>query len=291
MGDKSKIEWTGATFNPWWGCTEVSSEERGGGGCDNCYARDLATRWGYCWGHNAQRRYFDDKHWNEPRRWNRRAKTIGKRMKVFCGSMCDILDNEVEQKHRDRLWELALECDYLDWLMLTKRIGNAPAMYPGGWIENCFPCHIWPGITVVNQVEGDRDIGKLLKLRASIRWISVEPLLGSLDLTGWFYSDEPGGIASNKPEWVIVGGESGPHARPLRPKWARSIRDQCQAAGVPFFFKQWGEWVQSNAEVRNCSTDRIEIGGVVVSRVGKKAAGRLLDGQEWNEYPRVKTDA
>jgi protein gp37 len=267
MGEVSRIGWTDGTFNPWWGCTEVSREETGGGGCDNCYAREFAKRYGWPWGQGAPRRFFGDKHWLEPVKWNRKAKEAGKRMKVFCASMADILDNEFDQAHRERLWALSQECDWIDWQFLTKRIGNAKAMFPAEWVRNGFPKNIWMGITVVNQEEADRDIGKLLELAARVRWISAEPLLGPVDFTklptsnrighrdalrGLFKSmpanvmsrDKVVGSAlidvdvGGKIDWVVVGGESGVKPRDFQISWLDRIVNDCRAAGVSVYVKQ-----------------------------------------------------
>lgn len=236
MGENSKISWTDNTWNPWWGCTEV------GPGCDNCYARGLANRYGYGWGHGVPRRYFADKHWNEPRRWNRRAREAGKRVKVFCSSMADIFDNEVEQVHRERLWELIAECNSLNWLLLTKRIGNAGKMLPRRWIRDGIPTNAWLGITVVDQEEADRDIPKLLDFYGLL-WLSIEPQLAPIALRGAQLGDS-GETPGYEPSinWVVCGGESGSEnrVRPFHAEWARDLKEQCRIAKVPFFMKQMG---------------------------------------------------
>lgn len=235
MGEISKISWTDGTFNIAWGCTEV------GPGCDSCYAREHAARFGWKWGHGAERRYFSDKHWNDPIRWNKKAEKAGKRMKVFCSSMADIFDNEIDQGVRDRLWTLIDETPWIDWQLLTKRIGNAPSMFPSRWLERGAPPSVWLGITVVNQEEVDRDLSKLARFvgRFKILWLSIEPQLGDIDLATWLFS-----MMSDKQcaiNWVVDGGESdASHARQFKLEWARSLRDQCAAAGVAFFMKQLG---------------------------------------------------
>ena len=234
MGEVTRIGWTDGTFNGWWGCTKV------GPGCDFCYAERDAKRYGYSWGQGALRRFFSEKHWNEPLRWNRKAKEAGKRMKVFCASMADILDNEVEQKHRDRLWALSQECDWIDWQFLTKRIGNAKKMFPREWTRGEFPKNIWLGATVVTQAEADRDVPKLLALNAAIRWLSIEPLIAPvklkqawLDLQGKNEFDILPGI-----DWVIVGGESGVKPRPFELSWMEEIIRACKSCCVAVFVKQ-----------------------------------------------------
>jgi protein gp37 len=207
------------------------------------------------------------------------------------------------------------ECALRDCLLLTKRIGNAPKMLPMDWGTG-LP-NVWLGISVVNQEGADRDIRKLLATPARVRFLSMEPLLGLVDLTkeeGWLqvylinaYGDgKAGDVWEDGIDWVIVGGESGPGARPMHHDWVRSIRDQCVAAGVPFHFKQWGEWqITYDRDVddpdwRPCPKSEVDRerclnleGGnafhgdrvCLARRVGKKAAGRQLDGREWNELP------
>jgi protein gp37 len=217
MGENSAIEWTHNTFNPWWGCTEVSPA------CEHCYARTLAQRFGQWWGVDAPRRFFGSKHWAEPLRWQKRCEHLDIRERVFCASMADVFDNHPSVLDaRQQLWWLIRSTPRLDWLLLTKRIGTAEAMLPED-----IRAQVWVGATVVTRDEYARDVPKLQRLDVGTRFLSIEPLiepLGDIDLTGI--------------HWVIVGGESGRQARPLRQWWVQSIRDQCQAAGVAFFFKQ-----------------------------------------------------
>lgn len=302
MAIETGIEWCRSTFNPWWGCTKVSP------GCDNCYAERDAHRFRTGWGPDAERRTFGDKHWNEPRKWNEKARKEQEadpkaQWRVFCASMGDVFDNAVPQEHRDRLWALIRETPHLTWLVLTKRIGNAAKMLPADWGFG-YP-NVWLGASIVNQDEADRDIPKLLDTPARIRFLSMEPLLGPVDLrfTNGLVHDCD--AADYLVDWVIVGGESGPNARPMHPDWARSLRDQCAADGVPFLFKQWGEWVDADNGPENDSAyeakpecwAHIEGGhhdgamGVdffntyPMYRVGKKAAGRRLDGLIHDGYP------
>jgi len=221
MGQKTEIPWTHATFNPWWGCAKVSPA------CDGCYAERWARRFGVRWGHGQARRYFGEKHWDEPRRWNAKCARQGTTKRVFCASMADVFDTGVEQSHRERLWTLIQETPSLTWLLLTKRIGNVAKMLPRDW-GNGYP-NVWLGSTVVNQQEIDRDIPKLGATPARIRFLSMEPLLEAVEI-------QSGGI-----DWVIVGGESGHSARSMSIDWVRSLRDQCQAAGIRFFVKQLSE--------------------------------------------------
>jgi protein gp37 len=296
----SKIEWTDFTFNPWWGCIRVSP------GCENCYAETMAKRYGHqVWGpaKTTDRRFFGDQHWSEPLRWNREAEAAGERRRVFCASMADVFEtNPVLIEPRARLWELIRATPWLDWLLLTKRPQNFAEMLPAEWLAS--PAHnVWLGTSVENQRAADERIPLLLQTPAAVRFLSCEPLLGPVDLRSWLpYYTACGASRDEKTQaalddlfraavrymggstlhWVIAGGESGPKARPMHPDWARSLRDQCQAAGVAFHFKQWGEYGPT-PEPR-----LLTIGGddvVGMARVGKHAAGRTLDGRTWDEFP------
>ena len=324
MAENTKIEWANHTFNPWIGCTKV------GPGCDNCYAEaDFDKRRHVVqWGPNKPRKRTAPSTWAAPLRWNREAAASGVRHRVFCASLADVFDNEVPVQWRISLMALILQTPHLDWLLLTKRIGNAAEMLDVAfraahaqretWANN-IPANVWIGATITSQSEADRDIPKLLDVPATKRFLSMEPLLGPVDLTNVAPPTTEGqtwhGIDSITPanrelrgciDWVIVGGESGPNARPMHPKWARSLRDQCQAAGVPFLFKQWGEWVDADNgpdddlayEGKSDCWAHIEGGrhsgemGVdffntyPMYRVGKKAAGRLLDGRQHDGFPK-----
>lgn len=273
MSANTSIEWCDATFNPWMGCTKISP------GCDNCYAATLGRRFGVTWGSGAPRYEFGDKHWDEPRKWNRRAERKGRTIRVFCASMADVFDSDVPQAWRDRLFALIRETPHLTWLLLTKRIGNAARLLPADWGDGY--ANVQLGATIVNQGEADRDVIKLLRTKARVRFVSIEPMLGPVRLwllgAGDYEESHVGAEVyalsgrraipdcdweGTKLDWVICGGESGRGARPMHPDWARSLRDQCADADVPFFFKQWGG-------------------------VDKKAAGRLLDGVRHHAFPRV----
>lgn len=305
MTANTKIEWADHTFNPWIGCTRVSLTCSGGGGCDNCYAavntaaRALKVKWGA--GEPRHRTSVDN--WQEPLRWEAKAERFleanGRRQRVFCASLADVFDNEVDAQWRADLLTLIHHTPSLDWLLLTKRIGNAAAMLDvatsGRWKEAPLP-NVWLGATVVNQKEADRDIPKLLAAPAGTRFLSIEPMLGPVDLRGMFdmqrscfYSAlERGSLVPQRVDWVIAGGESGPHARPVHPDWLRSLQAQCFDAGVPFLFKQWGEWAPPEAipqELWSPIHDYVD--DAYVMRAGKKATGRTLDGVEHNGFPEV----
>lgn len=348
MSENTKIEWADHTFNPWEGCQKV------GPGCDNCYAEARNARFAggqaINWGPGAPRRRTSAANWRKPLMWNAQryvqCAACGYRCdlrdfhgvagpvdwtmcpacscqdfhdvraRVFCASLADVFDNQVDPKWRADLFALIGECRNLDWLVLTKRIGNVRGMIQEAArttlclnrpFSTALPDNVWLGATIVNQAEADRDIPKLLELSAAKRFLSMEPLLGPVDLTPAYLpcpnshdivmDPETGseeccrrcdytGISDEMGiDWVIVGGESGPNARPMHPDWARSLRDQCHAAGVPFLFKQWGEYLPS---LQDGEPDRavIEINASdAPMRVGKKAAGRRIDGREWNEVP------
>lgn len=289
MAENSAIEWTDHTFNPWVGCTKVSPA------CDHCYAETWAKRTGqpHLWA--GERRRTTASNWQQPHIWNRRAAAAGRRERVFCASLADVFDNQVPERWRDDLWHLIDQTPNLDWLLLTKRPQNIAKMLPTpaigakpwgtGWPN------VWLGTTAENQEEADRRIPHLLAVPAAIRFLSCEPLLGLIDLramdidgdtellplgAGWLGRLEPGEQEEARINWIIAGGESGPGARPMHPDWARALRNQCADAMVPFFFKQWGEWEPGDGDTAR---------GQQFYKVGKKAAGRLLDGREHNGVP------
>lgn len=250
---QTKIEWAHYSWNPWWGCTKVSP------GCDNCYAEAWARRFSVRWGAGQERRLASERTWNEPMKWNANAQRDGVRRRVFCASMADVFDNDGERLNaaRDWLWELIEETPHLDWLLLTKRIGNAVGMLPPRWLQQP-PANMWLGATIVNQEEADRDIPKLLSAPARVRFLSCEPLLEDLDLSNHIYGpDEPCESCPkdidcdcyfstrrelNLPaiDWIIVGGESGSQARPFTLGFAKEIVRQCKYASIPVFIKQLG---------------------------------------------------
>lgn len=222
MGTDTKIEWAHHTFNPWSGCEKVSA------GCANCYAAALppGMRRGAEWGKDRPRVVASESYWRQPLTWNRAAAKAGERHRVFCASTADVFEaNEELDDDRARLFFLIKVTPHLDWLLLTKR----PEYAVEWWRRQtgqAWPANAWIGTSVEDQAAADARIPHLLKLPARVRFLSMEPLLGAVapDLTGI--------------SWVIVGGESGRRARPMHPEWARSLRDQCTAAGVAFFMKQ-----------------------------------------------------
>lgn len=225
MGDRTGIEWTNSTWNPWVGCTKISAA------CDHCYAETWAKRAGSPKLWHGERRRTSVANWQKPIKWNREAASEGRRHRVFCASLADFFDNQVPPRWRDDAWHRIDQTPNLDWQLLTKRPENIRKMLPTsdigapewgvGWRN------VWLGTTVENRATLRRaDV--LRGIPAAVRFLSVEPLLeylGDVDLAGI--------------SWVICGGESGAHARDNNFEAnARGLLNQCKAAGVPFFGKQ-----------------------------------------------------
>lgn len=243
MGAYSKIEWTTHTFNPWWGCTKVSD------GCKFCYAEALSKRYGHSfWGPLADRRLMSDQHWRQPQQWNAEAARAGERYRVFCASMADVFDERAPAGQLERLWDVIRATPYLDWQLLTKRPHRIAESLPGDWGDGYE--NVWLGTSVEDSKVLHR-IDHLIETPAVVHFLSVEPLIGPI-----------GRLPLGDIEWVIVGGESGPKARPIEIEWVRDIQRQCAEAEqeVAFFFKQWGG-------------------------VNKKKAGRELDGTTFDALP------
>lgn len=306
---KTKIEWADFTFNPWWGCVKVSD------GCKHCYAETFAKRTGNkVWGVNAERRFFGDKHWDQPYKWNTGAQKNGERARVFCASMADVFEDRPDlHAPRFRLGKLIMDTPWLDWLVLTKRPENiVRLMAEDHWTPtyggNDYLPNVWLGTSVENQGQADKRIPELLGVPAAVRFLSCEPLLGPIDFDDRpiddTANDEFGGWSMLELgiHWVIAGGESGPGSRPMHFEWLVSIKRQCEASGVPFLFKQWGDWIGVDHEafgklsgsvhgVRSDGTfwnefpDDENADSLTMKRVGKKAAGRKLFGQTWDGYP------
>lgn len=330
MSDYTRIEWADHTWNPWEGCQKV------GLGCDHCYAEARNARFAggtaINWGPGAPRRRTSAANWRKPLLWDARhaafAAVHGRRQRVFCASLADMFDNAVPLEWFVDVLEVWRRTPNLDKLVLSKRIGNAThrleaaldhllargdrdssstAQWLASWLEGNAPADIWLGATVVNQCEADRDIPKLMRVPATMRFLSMEPLLGHVDV--FSVAGAPTMI-----DWVIAGGESGPGARPMHPDWPRSLRDQCAAAGVPFLFKQHGEWATGSGdfgagryETAAVARDgRVVHGGFdaagypagasradgwsMIHRAGKRHAGRLLDGVQHDEFPISSAD-
>jgi protein gp37 len=384
MGDKSKIEWTEATWNPTVGCSVISP------GCTNCYAMKMAARleamatadrprWTPAHRNGQKLAHYAD----TTKRVNGNAVWTGKLAlapddillkplswkrprRIFVNSMSDLFHESVPDEWIDRVFAVMALAPQHTFQVLTKRAERMRAYLGGPWIgvdpvgarvadatwslvpfaalpEGCnvsgehpigplingqpefgwrrylklYHPHllpnVWLGVSAEDQTRADERIPHLLETPAAVRFVSAEPLLGAIELT--HMRDDRG----HPVDWIIVGGESGPNARPMHPDWARSIRDQCQAAGVPFFFKQWGEYLPVGQHLSGCGKvhgatavkpGRMKLhyagtpqqspkhafaehgvefnstaDGRLTFRVGKRAAGRLLDGREHNEMP------
>jgi protein gp37 len=220
MGENSAISWTDHTFNPWIGCTKVSP------GCDHCYAEADFDRRKHRvkWGAGNPRSRTSKGYWRQPFGWNREAAKTGYSPLVFCASLADVFDNEVDPQWRVEAWDVIRRTPNLRWMLLTKRIGNVPKMVPADWPF----AHVDIMATIVNQEEWHRDWPKLAAVPAPWRGVSMERMLGPVDIGG------------ARPDWIITGGKSGYGHRPIELTWVRSTRDQCTRNGVAFHHKQWG---------------------------------------------------
>lgn len=301
VAETSEISWTDATFNAWIGCSHA------GPGCDFCYAeRDNGRRhWVEAWGPGVPRKRTSAENWKQPLRWNAAAGDFfiahKRKRRVFAASLADIFDNEVDPAWRADFWALVKATPNLQWLIVTKRIGNARRMLPADWgagYDNVVLI-----ATVVDQGELDRDGRKLELTPARWRGISVEPMLGPMIL----------GEAVAWLDWVICGGESDGKAkdkpktwtaRPMFPTWPVKLAAECQAAGVAFHFKQWGEWGPDQFDNENfrpiwvaedgrgtydgAGADLISGTGTtwtIATRYGKARNGRTLLGATFDGFP------
>lgn len=252
MGEHTAISWTDHTFNAWWGCWKIADE------CKNCYADATAARYapGH-WGRTEPRRFFGDKHWNEPRKWNRNALRDGVRRRVFVGSMMDWAEihpvaeiNAQMDAARDRLFAMIKECTALDWLLLTKRVSDAAVHLPWMAPEVIGPFgavqigepwpHIWLMTTAGTRKAVRENVPLLRMIPAAVRGISCEPLLEDISREEWDCALDVGG-GGGPIHWLIVGNESGPKRRPAEEQWVRTARDAAEAHDVAFHYKQWVE--------------------------------------------------
>lgn len=323
---KNGIEWCDETWNPLRGCSRISD------GCRNCYAETVAGRFsepgmpyeglitktpkGPTW--NGTIKLVPEK-LKEPLRWQRPRR-------VFVNSMSDLFHENVPDDYIHRIFMIMALCPQHTFQVLTKRAERMLKYITGDYHSKTAPWplqNVWLGVSVENQEAANERIPLLLQTPAAIRWISAEPLLGPIDLSSidvsgehevlplgaaWLDRLEPGESEDSRIDWVVVGGESGSNARPMHPDWARALRDQCRAAGIPFLFKQWGEyvsiydrqkddpdWRQCGEIERNNQPGRwLNLAGGhgfhganvhFIKKVGKKRAGRILDGSTWDEYP------
>ena len=297
MGRDSKIEWTTHTFNPWIGCTKVSP------GCAHCYAEArMDHRFGQVkWGQGQERKRTSTANWKLPVRWNREAEGAAGRPRVFCASLADVFDPDVPTAWRAELLTLIDDTPNLDWLLLTKRPELVRDLLiessNGNMVDFRHMPNVWLGTTVEDARRGAERIPHLVAIEARVRFLSCEPMLEHIGLDVLCFNGADSFGAMPGIHWVIAGGESGPGARPMHPDWARSLRDQCAKARVPFLFKQWGEWSPEGRNVRGDGSaitrdaavlhggDWYLPDGTVLNRVGKLAAGRHLDGILHDGYP------
>ena len=288
MGDKSMIEWTEATWNPVTGCTKVSQ------GCKNCYAERVFPRAYGVHVKDATPRKFTEvrchpDRLDQPLRW-RRAR------RIFVNSMSDLFHEDVPDQFIRDVFERMCRASHHHFQVLTKRPERMRQCRAGVAV---LP-NVWLGVSVEDQKTLMERLPHLMATPAAVRFVSYEPALGPVNFAPWLkpvscVSPDPHG-RDQRIDWIIAGGESGPRARPSHPDWFRAVRDQCQAAGVPFFFKQWGEytpngrgpvwrWIKADELASDGLWAKDAPGVIPVWRVGKKAAGRLLDGCEYSEYP------
>lgn len=341
MSDNTKIEWCEATWNPVTGCTKVSP------GCDHCYAETFAERWRGTPGHHFEQGFdltLRAERLDQPLRWKRPRR-------IFVNSMSDLFHDDIPDEYIAHVFAIMALAESHTFQVLTKRHGRMRSLLRDEkfaeevqryavpqarlhglnttWAERTtdprngpLP-NVWLGVSVENQKWADIRVPALLGTPAAVRWLSCEPLLGPIDLTNCagvsaitkdWAGDAKNGTGAPHPfvDWVVVGGESGRSARPMHPDWARSLRDQCTAEGVPFLFKQHGEYVDpefiETAGWDDRSFDEAGVtiwpdghaaagpaygtlldGSALLWRVGKKRAGRVLDGRTWDEYPAVST--
>lgn len=239
MSDRSQIEWTDATWNPVRGCVKISP------GCKHCYAETFAERFRGVPGHPYEygfdvrlvpQKLDDPLEWKSPRR-------------IFVNSMSDLFQDDVPDDYIEMVASIMVRAKWHTYQVLTKRADRMAELLESKLHFAARAAHIWWGVSIEDQQYGLPRLDRLRRSAASVRFLSIEPLLERL-----------GPIDLHEISWVIVGGESGPRARPVQVEWVREIRDQCRASGVPFFFKQWGG-------------------------KRKKEAGRTLDGRTWDEFP------
>lgn len=304
----SKIEWTNNTWNPIRGCSRVSE------GCRNCYAEKIAGRFsgkgnayeGLATLHHVRRPNGETE--TTEARWTGKIAFIEKHLldplklkkpsRIFVNSMSDLFHEGVTPEMHGDIFNVMARAPQHIYQILTKRPKEMLSVmktgaeldlakkFMGEFKQPWPPSNWWFGVSVEDQKTAEERIPLLLQTPAAVRWVSYEPALGPVDFTEWTCADVA--TSPSSLDWIVCGGESGTGARPMHPDWARSVRDQCVEAGVPFFFKQWGD----NVPICAASVEQVQKHADIEAfrempmyRVGKKNAGRLLDGREWNEYP------
>jgi protein gp37 len=269
------IEWADHTYNPWWGCSEIPGPKGKPSACDHCYAKGVAGRFAHIfaenlliqiststvWGPESDRLVWpqdSDKN-REPLAWNRQAERKGERHRVFCLSMGDIMErNDLLIEPRKKVFELVEKTPFLDWMFLTKRPQEYKHFLPEAWLKE--PRHnVWL-MTTIERADLLWRLDEIMAVPAVVHGVSMEPLFDRITLPSEF-------LKKKHSAWVITGGESGRQARRHDPAHFRFLRDQCVNAGVPFHFKQWGEFDSTG------------------KKVGKEESGRILDGRTWDDYP------
>lgn len=285
---KTKIEWADRVWNPVTGCSKVSE------GCRHCYAEMMAKRF---WG---ERNFSDvqchEERLGDPLKWKKPAR-------IFVNSMSDLFHHDVPIGFIAGVWSSMLVADHHTFIVLTKRpkrmLDVVSKLHSDHYFYTNHLPNVWLGVSVEDQVTADERIPLLLQTPAAKRVVSIEPALGPVSLQGWDGKYQRNYLGSEgikdrtkrgPIDWVIMGGESGPGARPMHKNWAYNVLDQCQEAEVPFFFKQWGAWCRApfpwlNEEDGDPKGGHTFSDGYQVIRVGKSEAGRLLYGKVWNEVP------
>lgn len=299
--NKTSIEWTDYTWNPVTGCTKVSQ------GCKNCYAETMTTRFAKTWGVESFRQVVcHQDRLMEP--LYMADKLNGK--KVFVCDMSDLFHEDVPDYFICEVFESIWNRPDTIFQVLTKRPERAAAIMQEVsdriLVELPFK-NVWFGVSVEDQATADQRIPHLLNVPAVLRFLSCEPLLGPINLKEICHDDFlvtdalPSHKAFTGVDWVICGGESGHKARPMHPDWARSLRDQCTAAGVPFFFKQWGEWAPNIPDGKSRLAKGAHHNGTIgsafisegakeiLAKVGKSKSGNFLDGKQHLEFPAIKS--
>lgn len=316
MGNTS-IEWTDKSWNPIRGCSVVSE------GCRNCYAMQVAARFsgddpktgkplaykGLAYRNESGAHWTGEvrlieEHLDDPLRWRKPAR-------IFVNSMSDLFHESIPDEWIHKIFQVMYDAKQHVFQVLTKRPERMLRVISNSvYLTNAPLENVWLGVSIEDQETADKRLPLLLHTPAAVRWVSAEPLLGPINLERWLCSCpvkcemDSGSIPCSSDgylDWLVVGGESGPRARPMNPAWASSLRDQCVAAGVPFFFKQWGAWGETATlgfgDSPRAETHVFETGesiktfggsvpfGIEMRRVGKKEAGRMLDGRTWDQLP------
>lgn len=267
MADVTAIEWTDRTFNPWTGCSKISP------GCDNCYAEGWSKRSGHVkWGNNPRKR-TTDAYWKAPQVWQKQAAAFfaeyRRRQRVFCASLADVFDNKADPKWREDLFALIKATPDLDWQLLTKRPQNIHKMLPEDWGPAGYS-NVWLGFTAEDQMRFDQRKRFIDEVPAAVWFVSYEPAIGPLRIQ----TTDP------KPDWLIIGGESGHGARPMDPKWVEDVLTDCASTAIAPFFKQWGQY-DNNPLTGQLARPKSELKDI--DPYGK--GGGLIGGSIIREFP------